>query len=144
MGCIVGSLLTKPEPDVVLMRFYMQIKPWGFWKPVLRMARKYYPDFEPNRRLPRDLFNIVVGVAWQVCLVLTPMSLVTQQYHLFIGVISGVVVTSLILKFTWWNNLDEASRETLPEDFEQRVVAVLAPPAGKGPGGLSAQKATVI
>ncbi len=147
VGCIVGSLLTKPEADVVLMKFYMQIKPWGFWKPVLHMARKYYPDFQPNKRLPRDLFNIVVGVVWQVCLVLTPMSLVTQQYPLFIGVFCGVIVTSLILKFTWWNNLEEASRETLPEDFEQRVVAVLAAPAGKVTGALdgsSTQKATVI
>ena len=50
-------------------------------------------------------------------------------------------------EFTWWNNLDEASKETLPEDFEQRVVAVLAAPAGKVPGthdGLASEKATVI
>jgi hypothetical protein len=54
--------------------------------------------------------------------VLTPISLVTKQYPLFIGVVCSIALTSLILKFTWWNNLDEASKETLPEDFEQRVV----------------------
>ena len=148
VGCIAGSLLTDPEPDTVLMKFYMQIKPWGFWRPVLKAVRQYYPDFEPNKRLPRDLFNIVVGVVWQTSLVLTPISLVTKQFPLFIGVVCSVVVTSVILKFTWWNNLDEAGKETLPEDFDLRVLG-----AGKGAlgqsatgmrGDFAADKATVI
>ena len=122
VGCLAGSLLTKPEPDAVLMKFYMQIRPWGYWKPVLQKVRKYYPDCEPNKRLSRDIFNVVVGIVWQTSLVLTPISLVTKQYPLFIGVVCSIALTSLILKFTWWNNLDEASKETLPEDFEQRVM----------------------
>jgi len=147
VGCIAGSLLTKPEPDVVLMKFYMQIKPWGYWRPVLKMARRYYPDFAPNKRLPRDLFNIVVGVVWQVSLVLTPITLVTKQYDLLIGVVASVIVTSLILKFSWWNNLDEAGRETLPADFQQRVAAGPdVTPGTPTPGmldGLTPGKATV-
>jgi solute:Na+ symporter, SSS family len=126
VACIIGSLLTKPEPHAVLMKFYMQVRPWGFWKPVLREVRQYYPDFEPNNRLPRDMFNIIVGVIWQVCLVLTPMSLVTKQFSLLTVVLIGVALTSAILKFTWWNKLDEASEDTLPEDFDQRVAAKLA------------------
>jgi hypothetical protein len=129
VGCIAGSLLTTPEPDPVLMKFYMQIRPWGYWRPVLKMVRKYYPDFEPNRRLPRDLFNIVVGVVWQTSLVLTPISLVTKQYPLLIGVVCSVAVSSMILKFTWWNRLEEASTETLPEDFDVRVL-------GRGAGAV--------
>jgi solute:Na+ symporter, SSS family len=126
VGCIIGSLLTKPEPHAVLMKFYMQVRPWGFWKPVLLEVRKYYPDFTPNDRLPRDIFNIAIGVIWQVCLVLTPMSLVTKQFSLLGGVLAGVAVTSVVLKFTWWNKLDEASKDTLPEDFDQKVAAKLA------------------
>jgi solute:Na+ symporter, SSS family len=126
VGCIIGSLLTKPEPYAVLMKFYMQVRPWGFWKPVFQEVRKYYPDFTPNDRLPRDIFNVAVGVIWQVCLVLTPMSLVTKQFSLLAGVLAGVAVTSVVLKFTWWNKLDEASKDTLPEDFDQRVAAKFA------------------
>jgi Na+/proline symporter len=129
VGCIVGSLVTRPESDEVLMKFYMQVKPWGFWKPVLLKVREYYPSFEPNKRLKHDLFNIVIGVSWQTSLVLVPMSLITKQYPLLIGVASIVLVTSIILKFTWWNKLDEASAETLPADFDERI-GRLAPSKG--------------
>jgi Na+/proline symporter len=128
VGCIAGSLLTRPESDEVLMKFYMQIRPWGYWKPVLDKVHNYYPSFETNRRFKRDMFNVIVGVVWQTSLVLVPMSLVTQQYPLLIGVACSVAVASVILKFTWWNNLDEASKETLPDDFDQRIARV-APPA---------------
>jgi Na+/proline symporter len=124
VGCIAGSLLTRPESDEVLMKFYMQIRPWGYWKPVLDKVHNYYPSFETNRRFKRDVFNVVVGVIWQTSLVLVPMSLVTQQYPLLIGVACSVAVASVILKFTWWNNLDEASKETLPDDFDQRIARV--------------------
>ncbi len=36
IGCLVGTLLTKPEDDAVLMDFYRRVRPWGFWGPVLR------------------------------------------------------------------------------------------------------------
>ncbi len=125
VGCIIGSLLTSPESDEVLMKFYMQVRPWGFWRPVLNKVHEFYPTFEPNKRLGKDLFNIAVGVLWQTSLVLVPMSLVTKEYPLLIGVAGTVLLTSIILKFTWWNALDEASRDTLPEDFDERVVAAL-------------------
>jgi hypothetical protein len=38
------------------------------------------------------------------------------------------------LKFTWWNKLDEFSRETLPDDFDERMKTVPSPavvPAGR-------------
>jgi solute:Na+ symporter, SSS family len=121
VGCITGSMLTKAEPDPVLMKFYMQIRPWGFWKPVLNKVRVIYPEFQPNRNFPRDILNVVVGVVWQVCLVLLPMSLVTKEYQLLAGVVGIGILTSIVLKFTWWNNLDKASEETLPDDFDERV-----------------------
>jgi Na+/proline symporter len=121
VGCIVGSLMTDAEADEVLMKFYMQVKPWGFWRPILVKVREFYPSFEPNKTLKKDTFNIVIGVLWQTSLVLVPMSLVTKQYPLLIGVASIVLVTSIILKFTWWNKLDEAGKDTLPADFDERI-----------------------
>jgi SSS family solute:Na+ symporter len=121
IGCIIGSLLTKPESDEVLMRFYMQVHPWGFWKPIIKKVHAYYPSFEPNRNFTRDLFNIIVGIVWQVSLVTLPIALVTQEYRLLIGIVPSIIVTSIILKFSWWNKLDELSKDTLPADFDQRI-----------------------
>jgi Na+/proline symporter len=133
-GCILGSLFTKPEEDAILMKFYMQIHPWGFWKPVIEKVHRYYPSFEQNHNFLNDFFNVVVGVIWQLCLVLLPISFITQEYYFLYGVIICLILTSVALKFTWWNKLDEFSRETLPDDFDERMKTVPSPavvPAGR-------------
>lgn len=124
-GSFVGSLFTKPESDAVLMRFYMQIRPWGFWTPVLHKVRKYYPDFQPNPFFKRDMLNVLVGMIWQTSLVLLPISLVTGQKSILFVVTALIVITSIVLKFTWWNKLDELSAETMPVDFDERIGATL-------------------
>ena len=126
-GCILGSLFTKPEEDAILMKFYMQIHPWGFWKPVIEKVHRYYPSFEQNHNFLNDFFNVVVGVIWQLCLVLLPISFITQEYYFLYGVIICLILTSVALKFTWWNKLDEFSRETLPDDFDERMKTVPSP-----------------
>ncbi len=121
IGCVIGSLLTEPEPDTVLMRFYMQVRPWGFWKPIHAKTLKFYPDFQQNKNFKMDFFNVVVGILWQTSIVVLPIALVTQQHDVFTIALCIMVTMSLILKFTWWNKLDEVSKETLPADFDQRV-----------------------
>jgi len=121
VGCIAGSLLTNPESDEVLMRFYMQVRPWGFWKPVLKKVREYYPEFQPNGNFKRDASNVVTGVIWQTSIVISPIALVTQQFKILGIAVGIVIVTSLLLKFNWWDKLDMLSKETLPEDFELRM-----------------------
>ena len=124
VGCILGSLLTEPEEDAVLMKFYMQVRPWGFWKPVITKVHEYYPDFGANKNFKMDLFNIVVGMTWQASLVFLPMTLITKEYPSLLWVCMSILVTSVILKFTWWNKLDELSRQTLPTDFDERVLGI--------------------
>ena len=121
IGCIIGELADEPEPDAVLMRFYMQVRPWGFWKPIHAKTLKFYPDFQPNRNFKMDFFNVVIGVFWQTSIVILPISLVTQQHTIFTVALCITLAMSIILKFTWWNKLDAASKETLPADFDQRV-----------------------
>ncbi len=123
IGCIVGSYATVPESDEVLMRFYMQVRPWGLWKPVLKKVNLLYPEFQPNPNFGRDMMNVAVGIVWQVALVTMPIALVSQQFTI-LGIAAAITaLTSVVLKFSWWNNLDEAARETLPPDFDERIAA---------------------
>jgi hypothetical protein len=143
IGCIIGSLTTKPEADEVLMRFYMQVRPWGFWKPIINKVHAYYPSFEPNRNLTRDLFNIIVGILWQISLVILPIALVTQEYTLLVGIVPSIILTSIILKFTWWNKLDELGKETLPADFDQRVMQRIPQSKGEAAPSISPEGAVI-
>jgi solute:Na+ symporter, SSS family len=108
-GCIAGSYLTRAEPDEVLIEFYMRVKPWGFWKPVLEKVRQRYPEFQPNRNFKRDMFNVAVGIVWQTSLVALPIYLVIHESSSMFVTLAIVVVTSAILKFTWWDTLDDAT-----------------------------------
>ncbi len=105
----IASAILLPvlfEDDEVLMRFYMQVRPWGFWKPVLRKVRAIHPEFQPNRHFKRDAFNVAVGVIWQTSLVALPIYLVIHETTLMLATLGVTVATSLILKFTWWDKLD--------------------------------------
>jgi len=106
VGCVLGSYLSEPEPDEVLMRFYMQVRPWGAWKPVLRMVQAAHPEFQPNRNFKRDAFNVVIGIIWQTSLVALPIYLVIHETGMLVATLGVTVLTSLILKFTWWDKLD--------------------------------------
>jgi hypothetical protein len=88
---------------------------------VIEKVHRYYPSFEPNRNFKWDMLNVVVGIIWQTSIVILPISIVTQQYPYIIGTVVSITITSIILKFTWWNKLDEMSKETLPADFDEKV-----------------------
>jgi hypothetical protein len=112
IGCLLGTLLTKPESDEVLMDFYRRVRPWGFWGPVLKKVLAEDPGFKRNKDFFRDMFNIGVGIAWQIALVALPLYIVIQEFQraaIALGVILG---TSLILKFTWYDHLSEREVET--------------------------------
>ncbi|HUI63844.1 MAG TPA: sodium:solute symporter family protein [Bacteroidota bacterium] len=109
IGCFVGSYLSDPEPDEVLMDFYMRVKPWGFWKPVLTKVRLRHPEFQPNKNFKRDMFNVAIGVAWQTSLVALPIFIVIHETASMGIALTVLVATSLTLKFTWWDKLDAAS-----------------------------------
>jgi len=105
LASILVCLLTKPESDDVLKSFYRTVRPWGLWGPIYEKCRAQHPDFQRNRDFPRDLFNIAIGLIWQTSLVTSPIYLVIQHWtELWISL--GVcAVTSLILKFTWYDKL---------------------------------------
>jgi hypothetical protein len=112
IGCFAGTLLTKPEDDAVLMDFYRRVRPWGFWGPVLRKVLAEDPSFKRNKDFFRDMFNIAVGIVWQVSLVALPLYIVIREWDRVAMAAGTIAVTSLILKFTWFDHLTEREVET--------------------------------
>jgi SSS family solute:Na+ symporter len=107
VGCILGTLLTKPEEDEVLMKFYRQVRPWGFWKPIHAKVVKADPKFKSDANFKRDAFNVVIGIIWQTSLVVLPVYLVIRAKAPFFETAAVLVITSLILKKTWWNKITD-------------------------------------
>jgi Na+/proline symporter len=112
IGCLAGTLLTKPEDEAVLKDFYRRVRPWGFWGPVYRKMLAEDPGFQRNRDFPRDMFNIAVGIVWQVALVVLPMYVVIWELRRAAITLAVVLITSAILKFTWYDHLERREAET--------------------------------
>jgi len=103
-------LATRPEKDEVLKSFYRTVRPWGFWRPIYEKCRVEDPSILPNRDFWRDWFNIVVGLVWEISMVAMPIFLVIQQPRKMWTCLVVFVITSAILKFTWYDKLEPVEK----------------------------------
>lgn len=115
IGCFVGTWLSQAEDMDVLKAFYIKTRPWGFWGPVLKAVQAEDPSFKPNPDFWRDMSNIVIGIVWQTSLVALPVYVVIREYDRAEIALACVVVTSLILKFTWLDHLKKVYPDPKPE-----------------------------
>jgi solute:Na+ symporter, SSS family len=107
IGCIAGTLLTAPEDDEVLKDFYRRVRPWGFWGPILKKVQQQDPAFQRNQDFWRDMFNIAVGMVWQIALVALPIYIVTWRLRYAAISLAVVAVTSVMLKLWWYDHIKE-------------------------------------
>lgn len=107
IACIIGTLVTKPEDDELLIKFYTKVRPWGFWEPIYKKVIALQPDFKKNKDFKRDSINIAVGIVWQVSLMATPFFLIIKDPKLIVAGFAVIILTSLFLKFNWWDKLSE-------------------------------------
>jgi Na+/proline symporter len=107
VGSIMGTLLTPPEDDDVLMSFYQKVRPWGFWQPIREKVIAQNPAFISANTLPRDAFNIVVGMTWQISLVVIPIYLVIKEFQSMLIALTVMLLTSWILKKNWYDKLED-------------------------------------
>jgi Na+/proline symporter len=110
IGCFAGSLFTKPDTDEILMKFYKNVRPWGFWKPIYEKVVKESPDFEANKDFGRDMVNVVVGIVWQMSLVVLPIYIIIHKTNAIWITLAVIAVTMTILKFNWYDKLVNADK----------------------------------
>lgn len=107
LGCIIGTYLEPLPNREQVKQFYKQTKPWGFWGPIKREVMAEDSSFVPNLDFKRDTFNIIIGIVWQMAQVVIPMYFMLRQNTEMV-IWSGILIlTSVLLKKYWWDNLKE-------------------------------------
>ena len=105
VACVVGSLLTEPENDDILGKFYSSVRPWGFWKPIHAKVIAENPDFKPGN-FAKDALNTVVAIIWQIPLWTIPVFAIFRDMRgLWISILV-LIVTSTFLKVNWYDRLE--------------------------------------
>ncbi|UZR92849.1 sodium:solute symporter family protein [Chondrinema litorale] len=107
VGCIVGSYFTKPQADDELIEFYKRVRPWGFWEPIRQKLLEREPNFKINTSFRRDMVNILIGIVWQVSLVVFPIYLVVRENYLALIAFGVAAITTWLLKINWYDKLED-------------------------------------
>ena len=105
LGCFLGAYLTPPDDIKVLKSFYKNVRPWGFWKPILLEVQIDDPTFQPNRSFGIDMLNVAIGITWQMALVVWPIFLMIKKWDNLTLSLAMVALTSLALKYLWYDPL---------------------------------------
>ncbi|MCB0550528.1 MAG: Na+:solute symporter [Phaeodactylibacter sp.] len=108
IGCLIGTYSAPPVKEEVLMDFYRNVRPWGFWKPIHDKVVAEDPGFQRNTDFGRDMFNVAIGTLWQTALVIFPIYVVLLEGVPAAASLGVALVCTLILKRTWFDRLPEA------------------------------------
>jgi solute:Na+ symporter, SSS family len=102
---VVVCLLTPPEREDVLVKFYRDIRPWGFWKPIREKAAESDASVTGGDQFGWDMLNVAIGIIWQLQLMVAPICLVIREYRTMWASLTVLAITSVIMKFTWYDRL---------------------------------------
>jgi solute:Na+ symporter, SSS family len=104
-AAVIVSYATKKQDETDLQHFYTTTNPWGFWKPVKALALKINPAFLPNKNFAIDTFNVLIGIVWQMSMIVMPVYIVIKEYSAALMWLGIWAVCSIVLRFTWWKRL---------------------------------------
>jgi len=115
VGCslvatVATSLLTPAPDDQMLVRFWEQINPWGFWSRFAAKAKSdgLVTEDEVLRRTHErmnDVIALCFALPFQFCMLLAAMSFVFHDWEKFSTFFAIAVVCGVGLYFFWYRNL---------------------------------------
>ena len=111
IGCVAGTYSAPAVEDETLERFYITIRPWGFWKPVHDKVVAKYPQVKANKNFKRDMFNVAIGIVWQMCLSIIPMYIVIREGMPLLTSVLVLAITTLALKKNWYDKMSKDEME---------------------------------
>jgi len=102
---IIVSLATEPTDRATLRKFYQDVRPAGFWSPVVEDVKS--EGVKIRSVAGRDFGNALLAMPWIIAMYMCPIYVVLHR--LTEAAISGgiVAVLSVALYFTWYRKLDE-------------------------------------
>ena len=108
--CLVVSYTTPPVGKEVLVDFYQSVHPFGFWGHVAHAC----PGQAHPGGIARLSLNLVLAMLAIFGAYVCPMYLVGHWYGKGLVWLAVVVVTSVILYFTWYKTLVDDDPESVP------------------------------
>jgi Na+/proline symporter len=109
---VIVSYLTAKQSLKTLQHFYSTTRPWGFWGPVKDKVMEVDSAFRPNKNIGLDAFNVIVGIVWQMSMIIMPIYLVLKEKGMFGMWAATWLACSVTLAFTWYKKLPAEDEKT--------------------------------
>ena len=107
IACILGSYAAPATNKETLIKFYKDVRPWGFWKPIHDEIALTEPTIEKNKNFKTNMLNVFLGITGQILLTLLPMYLILSKWTSLGIVLALFFVIVLIMRKTWWKRLTD-------------------------------------
>jgi solute:Na+ symporter, SSS family len=109
-GCIIGTYAYPPTDERILIDFYRNVRPWGFWKPVHDKLVSEDPSFRGNTFFGRDMINILIGTTAQTTLMIIPFYLVLGRLTELVTTLLIFTVCAILLKMFWYDHISSQEK----------------------------------
>ncbi|MEN8191628.1 MAG: hypothetical protein ABFS12_02350 [Bacteroidota bacterium] len=109
---IVVSLKTEQVDIDRLINFYVSVRPFGLWKNIREQTG--LSEIELIQKSEKGwiaIFNVVIAICAVSGLYLAPMFLVGHWYEKSFFWFIVVVISAVVLKFSWYDNLPKAEEK---------------------------------
>lgn len=108
---VIVSLKTEQVSKDRLINFYITVRPFGIWKPIREQSGLLTAKLsEKGESGWIALLNVFLGLCMITGLYLSPVFLVGHWYGKSILWLIVLLISIIILKFTWYDNLPKAEK----------------------------------
>ncbi|HOP49742.1 MAG TPA: sodium:solute symporter [Ignavibacteriales bacterium] len=109
IGCILGTFLTKPTDEDVLMNFYMRTRPFGFWGKVKnKLDLPTIKAINQENRL--DIISLFIALPWHFSLFMIGIEIVMKRWDYVAILLFILSLLSLLLYKLWFTRLSYKER----------------------------------
>ena len=112
VASMVGTYLSKPTEESVLIGFYRHVRPFGWWAPIRNRSGLTPEELnDPAESTSLAIVNLLLASIAIFGAYLTPMYLVGHWHTYALAWFTVAVMASIALKFTWYDHLPQADPE---------------------------------
>lgn len=108
IASLIGTYVSRPTDEAVLVEFYRNVRPFGFWEPIQGRANLSATELnDPGESAWYTMLNVVLGCVAIFGAYVSPMYLV-GHWHTSALIWAAISAAAMIaLKFTWYDHLPE-------------------------------------
>lgn len=108
LGCLLGTSLTRPTDEAILVSFFRTVRPFGAWGPIPSKTGLTKAELrDPAESMWLTAINVVLASVVVIGAYLAPMYLVGHWYSGALACFAAALTAAIVLYFTWYRNLPQ-------------------------------------